>query len=93
MTETTPPGSAPASPRGYFKPTYAQPQGHSRSQSLKTVNTTASAPGGPKPRKVFGHAAQPAADKDADIVVKEISDDKKADKKKKGMKGLFGKKK
>ena len=46
--------------------------------------------GAAKPRKVFGHAA---ADKGAGIVVQEIGDDKKADKKKKGMMGLFGRKK
>ena len=65
-------------------------QGHSRSQSLKTVGTTSGVAGAGKPRKVFGHAA---ADKGAGIVVQEIGDDKKADKKKKGMKGLFGRKK
>ena len=49
--------------------------------------------GAAKPRKVFGHAAKAAPDKGADVVVQEVGDDKKADKKKKGMKGLFGRKK
>jgi hypothetical protein len=68
-------------------------QGHSRSQSLKTINTTHSVAGAGKPRRTFGHAATAAANKEADIVVQEVGDDKKADKKKKGMKGFFGKKK
>jgi len=68
-------------------------QGHSRSQSLKTVGTTHSVAGAGKPRKVFGHATQATAEKEAGIVVQEVADDKKTDKKKKGVKSLFGRKK
>lgn len=91
--ETTPPESEQGSAQGEPRPAYNRPQGHSRSQSLKTVNTTASAAGAGKPRKVFAHAGRPNADKEADIVVQEVGDDKKTDKKKKGMKGLFARKK
>ena len=92
ITETTPPESERGSAQGESRPSNRM-QGHSRSQSLKTVNTTSGAAGSGKPRKVFGHAAKATPDKGADVVVQEVGDDKKADKKKKGMKGLFGKKK
>ena len=88
-TETTPPESEQGSAKGETRPANRM-QGHSRSQSLKTTNTTAGVAGAGKPRRVFAKATP---DKSADIVVEEIGDDKKADKKKKGMKGFFGKKK
>jgi len=88
-TETTPPESEQGSAQGETRPANRM-QGHSRSQSLKTTNTTAGVAGAGKPRRVFAKATP---DKSADIVVEEIGDDKKADKKKKGMKGFFGKKK
>jgi hypothetical protein len=85
--EITPSESEQGSAQGGIRPT------HNRSQSLKTVNTTHSVAGAAKPRKVFGHAAQATAGKEAGIVVQEMGDDKKAEKKKKGVKGLFGRKK
>lgn len=61
---------------------------------MRTTNTTASTPGTGKPRKVFAHTGRAAAEKEADIVVKEVDDKtEKTEKKKKGMKGLFGRKK
>ena len=88
-TETTPPESERGSAQGETRPANRM-QGHSRSQSLKTVSTTPGAAGAVKPRRVFAKATP---DKGADITVQEMGDDKKADKKKKGMKGFFGKKK
>lgn len=87
-TETTPPESE----RGSETRSANRMQGHSRSQSLKTVNTTSGAAGAGKPRRTFGHA-KVTPDKGADVVVQEMGEDKKTEKKKKGMKGLFGKKK
>ncbi|GAB7327870.1 hypothetical protein MBLNU13_g11658t1 [Cladosporium sp. NU13] len=89
--ETTPPESERGSAQGETRPVNRM-QGHSRSQSLKTVNTTSGVAGAGKPRKVFGHT-KATPDKGADVVVQEMGNDKKTDKKKKGMKGLFGKKK
>lgn len=86
--ETTPPESE----RGSETRSANRMQGHSRSQSLKTVNTTSGAAGAGKPRRTFGHA-KATPDKGADVVVQEMGEDKKTEKKKKGMKGLFGKKK
>jgi hypothetical protein len=88
-TETTPPESDHGSAQGDTRPANRM-QGHSRSQSLKTVNTASGVAGAGKPRRVFAKATP---EKSADIVVQEMGDDKKTDKKKKGMKGLFGKKK
>lgn len=89
--ETTPPESERGSAQGENRPANRM-QGHSRSQSLKTVNTTSGVAGAGKPRRTFGHA-KATPDKGADVVVQEMGDDKKTEKKKKGMKGLFGKKK
>lgn len=88
-TETTPPESDHGSAQGDTRPANRM-QGHSRSQSLKTVNTTSGVAGAGKPRRVFAKATP---EKSADVVVQEVGDEKKADKKKTGMKGLFGKKK
>lgn len=81
--ENTPPESDRGSLAGDAK-------GPANSHGVKIANTGA----GAKPRKVFSHAGKAAAEKDADITVKEIGEEKKPEKKKKkGMKGLFGKKK
>ncbi|KAM0701952.1 hypothetical protein Q7P35_010862 [Cladosporium inversicolor] len=88
-SETTPPESERGSAQGETRPANRM-QGHSRSQSLKTISTTPGAAGAGKPRRVFAKATP---DKGADIIVQEMGEDKKADKKKKGMKGFFGKKK
>lgn len=85
-SETTPPESERGSVLGDIK-AIQQPY------SLTTGNTASQGNGAVKPRKVFAHAAKAVGEKDADVVVKEIGGDKKQEKKKKGMKGLFGRKK
>lgn len=88
FSENSPPESEEGSTAGDTRAA----QGHTRSQSVKTTKTTASGPGAGRPRRTFAHAGKAAADKDADVVVKEIAEDKKKTEKKKGIKGLFGKK-
>jgi hypothetical protein len=81
--ENSPPESEEGSARGGSTPNYP---GHSRAQSLNTANTLA---GARNQRRVFAHAGNATASKQAGIVVAEVKDDKK----KKGMKGLFSRKK
>lgn len=94
--ENSPPESEQGSTAGDSR-TVPQHQGHARSQSVKTTkSTSAGAPGtGGRPRRTFAHANRAgAANKDADVVVKEVADEgKKKAEKKKGIKGLFGGKK
>jgi hypothetical protein len=81
--ENSPPESDEGSARGGSTPTVP---GHSRVQSLNTPNTLA---GARNQRRVFAHTGNATAGKQAGIVVAEVKDDKK----KKGMKGLFSRKK
>jgi hypothetical protein len=81
--ENSPPESEEGSARGGSTPKYS---GHSRAQSLNTANTLA---GVRNQRRVFAHTGNTTAGKQAGIVVEEVKDDKK----KKGMKGLFSRKK
>jgi hypothetical protein len=79
--ENSPPESEEGSARGGSTPKYSS---HSRTQSLNTANTLA---GARNQRRVFAHTG--TTGKQAGIVVEEVKDDKK----KKGMKGLFSRKK
>jgi hypothetical protein len=81
--ENSPPESEEGSTRGGSTPKYS---GHSRAQSLNTANTLA---GARNQRRVFAHAGNTTASKQAGIIVEEVKDDKK----KKGMKSLFSRKK
>ncbi|KAM0716560.1 hypothetical protein Q7P37_008005 [Cladosporium fusiforme] len=90
---TTPPDSDQGSVTGEIKTASVQPQGVSTSRSVKTIDTAAKTTVPIKARKVFSHANKVASEKDADVFVKELVEDKKLDKKKKGVRGLFSRKK